>query len=39
MKVTTVLAEKIVVFIALAKIPERKGSISPPSFHRQLPDP
>ena len=38
MKVTTVLEEKIVVFIGLAKIPEHKGSISPPSFHRQLSD-
>ena len=38
MNVTTVLEEKIVSFITSAKILERKGSISPPSFYGQLPD-
>ena len=38
MNVTTVLEEKIVLFIASAKIPEREGDISPFSFYGQLPD-
>ena len=38
MNVTTVLEGKIVLFIALAKIQERKGSISPTSFYGQLPN-
>ena len=38
MNVTTALEEKIVLFIASAKIPEREGSISPSSFYGQLPD-
>ena len=37
MNVATVLEGKIVLFIGLAKIPERKGSISPSSFYGQLP--
>ena len=36
--VTTILEEKIVVFIASAKILEREESISPSSFYRKLPD-
>ena len=36
MKVATVLEGKIVWFIGSAKIPERKGSISPSSFYGQL---
>ena len=38
MNVATVLEEKIVLFIASAKIPEREGGISPFSFYGQLPD-
>ena len=37
-KITTVLEEKRVVFIPLAKISEHKGHISPSSFYRQLPE-
>ena len=36
--VTTILEEKIVVFIASAKILEREESISQSSFYRKLPD-
>ena len=35
---TTILEEKIVVFIASAKILEREESVSPSSFYRKLPD-
>ena len=35
---TTILEEKIVVFIASAKILEREESFSPSSFYRKLPD-
>ena len=35
MNVTTELEEKIVLFTASAKIPEREGSISPSSFYGQ----
>ena len=38
MNVTTVLQEKIVLFIASAKILECKGSISPSCFYGQLPN-
>ena len=38
MNVTTILEEKIVSFIASAKIPERKKSTSPSSFYGQLSD-
>ena len=38
MNVRTVLKEKMVLFITLAKILEREGSISPSSFYGQLPD-
>ena len=38
MNVTTVLEEKIVLSNTSDKIPERKRSISPSSFHGQLPD-
>ena len=38
MNFTTVLEEKIVLFTASTKIPEREKSISPSSFYGQLPD-
>ena len=38
MNVTTASEEKIVVFIASAKIPEREGSILPSNFYGQLPN-
>ena len=38
MNVATVFEEKIVLFIASAKIPEREGGISPFSFYGQLRD-
>ena len=38
MNATTVLEEKIVLFIASAKILECEGGISPFSFYGQLPD-
>ena len=38
MDVENVLEGKIVLFIGLAKIPEREGSISPSSFYGQLAD-
>ena len=38
MNVATVLEEKMVLFIASAKIPEREGGISPFSFYGQLPN-
>ena len=38
MNITTVLEEKIVLFIAAAKILEQEGSISLSSFYGQLPD-
>ena len=38
MNVTNVLEEKIAMFLASAKIQERKGSISPSSFYGQLSD-
>ena len=37
MNVTNVLEGKLILFIALAKIPEREGNISPSSFYGQLP--
>ena len=38
MNVITVLEEKIVLFIASAKIPKHEGNISPSSFYGQLLD-
>ena len=38
MNVRTLLEEKIVLFIASAKILEHDGSISPYSFYGQLPE-
>ena len=38
MNFTTALEEKIVLFIASAKISGRKKSVSPSSFYGQLPD-
>ena len=38
MNVTTVLEEKLVLFLPSAKIPEHEGSISPSSFYGQLRD-
>ena len=38
MNVTTVLEEKIVLFIASPEILECEGSISPSSFYGKLPD-
>ena len=38
MNVATVLEEKIVLFIASAKIPRREGSLSSFSFYGQLSD-
>ena len=38
MNVATILEEKIVLFIASAKIPRHEGSLSSFSFYGQLPD-